>query len=609
MVNSTYKSKKKRSSAMHTNSSSSLNEIYDDVNSEHTQTDNGLNTEYEDAEQQRLSGLRSDCEDDCCTGGCQRRVSNNVNSNVAGNEQENEESSQSRAGSGQKKGFVCVDRMLNDKCIKNYRLLRTLGKGSFSKVKLAVSPSNRQFAIKIVPRNLRYNSINKESRSKREERIFREAIITAFLSHPHIIKLHAFFYNDLHFYMVYEYVSGQSLLRYIRDRGHLEEDLARKLFVQIVDAVRFMHRNAVVHRDLKIENILIDKAGNIKIIDFGLSNFYDTKKFLGTFCGSLQFAAPELLRGRIYVGPEVDLWSLGIVLYVMVIGALPFDDRDITVLHSKIKKGRFTFHRDLSPGVRKLISGLIVNDVSRRYRMKDVLASEWLNDGGARGQLSDSMHPYFNPTLTSIAPKMRTEHRLNMSYIRVLKKIGGKAFSAIESDVQSHMDDLSASKCICPTTAMYRLMSCHFQGRELPHDIVTGSRKETLHRLIAAFHANETEIGIVQDVRIERPRVRVQNTLLKGMLTGISCNSTGSNGRLSNAIQQFFRLHHIKTMVGNDKYNCLLRMENGYVEFTLSFYYNMVMKKHYVCIRKMHGHKELFDDVVVWLKEVLDDAG
>ncbi|ELQ76493.1 Serine/threonine protein kinase [Trachipleistophora hominis] len=581
---------------MRANSSSSLDEIYEDTNSENIKTENGLDTEHEDAEQQRLSGYKGECVDEFCSGKCQ-----------SADRQSNGDSTVL-----DKHGYVCADRMLNERRIKEYTLLRTLGKGSFSKVKLAASPDGQHVAIKIIPRNLRYNSINKESRCKREERIYREAIITALVCHPHIIKLRAFFYNDLHFYMVYEYVSGRSLLNCIRENGVLDEQLARKFFTQIVDAVNFMHSNAIVHRDLKIENILIDKGGNIKIIDFGLSNFYDSKQFLGTFCGSLQFAAPELLRGRVYTGPEVDMWSLGVILYVMVVGTLPFDDKDVSILHSKIKKGRFAFRREVSASARKLIGGLIESDAKKRYRMRDVLKSDWLNERSPsqtkhpqNEQQYAHTHPYMNPTVTSMTAKMRAPNSFNSAFIDVLRKVGGKAFENTGTDMQACADDVSMLSCIRPTIKMYRLLESHFSNKELPRFVVTGSRKESLHRLVSIMHNDCPRLNLIPTTNIVQPKVKVQNTLLKGIFTGISCNNVDNSERLGKTIHRFFKLHRIKTMADEDHYSCLLKMEGMYVEFSLAFYFNVVIKKHYVCVRKRHGSRTLFDTVVVWLKEVL----
>lgn len=112
----------------------------------------------------------------------------------------------------------------------------------------------------------------------------------------------------------------------------------------------YCHRNSIVHRDLKVENILISSDGTIKVIDFGLSNLFSPTSQLSTFCGSLYFAAPELLEGKLYVGPEVDVWSFGIVLYVLVCGQVPFDDPTMQGMHAKVKRGHVDYPSFLSSG-------------------------------------------------------------------------------------------------------------------------------------------------------------------------------------------------------------------------------------------------------------------
>jgi serine/threonine protein kinase len=150
---------------------------------------------------------------------------------------------------------------------------------------------------------------------------------------------------------------------------------------QILSAVDYCHSNNIVHRDLKIENILIDKNGNIKLIDFGLSNFYSSDSLLTTYCGSLYFASPELLNGKPYLGPKVDVWSLGIILYVLVCGRVPFDDPKIPMLHAKIKAGKVDYPLSISPECRDLLSMMIVVDSDTRATLAQVKNHPWLNKG------------------------------------------------------------------------------------------------------------------------------------------------------------------------------------------------------------------------------------
>jgi serine/threonine protein kinase len=233
----------------------------------------------------------------------------------------------------------------------------------------------------------------------KEIRTAREAAIVTLLDHPYICALREVVQTNHHWYMMFEYVNGGQMLDYIISHGKLKEKQARKFCRQIASALDYCHRNSIVHRDLKIENILISKSGDIKIIDFGLSNLFSPQDQLKTFCGSLYFAAPELLQARQYVGPEVDVWSFGIVMYVLVCGKVPFDDQSMPQLHAKIKKGHFDYPPWLSTGksakyeiccnmyanvsleCRDLISRMLQVNPRDRITLKDVMQHPWMLKG------------------------------------------------------------------------------------------------------------------------------------------------------------------------------------------------------------------------------------
>ena len=223
------------------------------------------------------------------------------------------------------------------------------------KVKLAKNlESGEQAAIKIVPRQTvddQGNTKDERADRSKEIRTAREAALVSLLHHPYICKMVDVQKTNYHWYMLFEYVNGGQMLDYIIAHGRLKEKQARKFGRQIASALDYCHRNSVVHRDLKIENILISKTGDIKIIDFGLSNLFAPRSLLKTFCGSLYFAAPELLQARQYLGPEVDVWSFGIVLYVLVCGKVPFDDQSMPQLHAKIKRGVVDYPNFISMGM------------------------------------------------------------------------------------------------------------------------------------------------------------------------------------------------------------------------------------------------------------------
>ncbi|KAL7316966.1 Serine/threonine-protein kinase, variant 2 [Mucor circinelloides] len=201
------------------------------------------------------------------------------------------------------------------------------------------------------------------------------------LHHPFIASLKEMVILDPYYYLFMEYVNGGQLLDYIISHGKLKEKQARRFGRQILSALDYCHRNSIVHRDLKIENILISQAGNIKIIDFGLSNLFSPRSSLSTFCGSLYFAAPELLNAKAYTGPEVDVWSFGVVLYVLVCGKVPFDDQNMPALHEKIKRGVVDYPSHLSTDCKSVLSRMLVTNPAHRATVSEIMIHPWINKG------------------------------------------------------------------------------------------------------------------------------------------------------------------------------------------------------------------------------------
>ncbi|KAJ3496704.1 hypothetical protein NLJ89_g10446 [Agrocybe chaxingu] len=257
--------------------------------------------------------------------------------------------------------------------------------------------SHTQLAVKILPRvypnpppQTNGTTANNDSAARqasrdasKEIRTLREAALSMLLYHPYICGMREMIVHQHHYYMVSEYVNGGQMLDYIISHGRLRERVARKFARQIGSALEYCHLNNVVHRDLKIENILISQTGNIKIIDFGLSNLYDPIGHLSTFCGSLYFAAPELLNARVYTGPEVDVWSFGVVLYVLVCGKVPFDDQSMPALHAKIKRGLVEYPVWLSAECKHLLSRVLVTNPANRATLAEVMSHPWMVRGFA----------------------------------------------------------------------------------------------------------------------------------------------------------------------------------------------------------------------------------
>ncbi|KAL2006131.1 hypothetical protein VTN00DRAFT_9785 [Thermoascus crustaceus] len=267
-----------------------------------------------------------------------------------------------------------------------WALGKTIGAGSMGKVKIAKNmETGEQVAVKIVPRQStdehRSGRDNERADRSKEIRTAREAAIVTLVNHPYICGMRDVVRTTYHWYMLFEYVNGGQMLDYIISHGKLKEKQARKFARQIASALDYCHRNNIVHRDLKIENILISKTGDIKIIDFGLSNLFSPRSHLKTFCGSLYFAAPELLQARQYTGPEVDVWSFGIVLYVLVCGKVPFDDQSMPQLHAKIKKGVVEYPQGLTAECRHIISRMLVTDPKQRASLGEIMNHPWMNKG------------------------------------------------------------------------------------------------------------------------------------------------------------------------------------------------------------------------------------
>lgn len=175
-----------------------------------------------------------------------------------------------------------------------------------------------------------------------------------------------------------EHIEGGELFEYILEHGKLAEPKARRFFQQIISGVDYCHRHMVVHRDLKPENILLDKDENVKIADFGLSNIMRDGDFLKTSCGSPNYAAPEVISGKLYAGPEVDVWSCGVTLYVLLCGKLPFDEDHVPTLFKKIRGGIFTLPDHLSEGTKDLISGMLRVHQATRLKIRQIRDHPWV---------------------------------------------------------------------------------------------------------------------------------------------------------------------------------------------------------------------------------------
>ena len=269
-----------------------------------------------------------------------------------------------------KDGYPLDSREVPSNRIGRYQTIKTLGEGSFGKVKLAQNiVTGQKVALKIINRKTL-------AKSDMQGRVEREISYLKLLRHPHIIKLYDVIKSREEIIMVIEYAEKE-LFDYIVQRGKMPEEEARRFFQQIVAAVEYCHRHKIVHRDLKPENLLLDDHLNVKIADFGLSNIMTDGNFLKTSCGSPNYAAPEVISGKLYAGPEVDVWSSGVILYVMLCGRLPFDDEFIPALFKKIGNGVYTLPSYLSQGARYLLTRMLVVNPLNRITIREILEDDW----------------------------------------------------------------------------------------------------------------------------------------------------------------------------------------------------------------------------------------
>ncbi|XP_053684755.1 uncharacterized protein LOC128734531 [Sabethes cyaneus] len=252
-----------------------------------------------------------------------------------------------------------------------YELDKTIGKGNFAVVKLASNViTNSKVAIKIIDKTC----LDEENLAK----TFREISILKVLHHPHITRLYEVMESRNKIYLVTEHAARGEIFDHLVANGRMKEEEAARIFSQIISAVDYCHCKGIVHRDLKAENVLLDNEMNVKLADFGFSNTFSEGTPLRTWCGSPPYAAPEVFQGVEYDGPKSDIWSLGVVLYVLVCGALPFDGATLHDLRSVVVAGKFRIPFFMSQECEHLIRHMLVVEPEKRYTLKQIGNHKWL---------------------------------------------------------------------------------------------------------------------------------------------------------------------------------------------------------------------------------------
>ncbi|KAJ4969899.1 hypothetical protein NE237_002998 [Protea cynaroides] len=259
-----------------------------------------------------------------------------------------------------------------------YELGRLLGCGAFAKVYHARNiRTGQSVAIKMI-------SKQKVVKGGLVLNIKQEISIMRRLRHPHIVKLYEVLATRTKIYFVMEFVKGGELFAKVA-KGRLNEDVNRRYFQQLIAAVGYCHSHGIFHRDLKPENVLVDECGDLKVTDFGLSAVTDQIRndgMLHTLCGTPAYVAPEILGKKGYDGAKVDIWSCGIILYVLNAGYLPFNDPNLMTMYKKIYKGEFRFPKWFSPELRRLVSRLLDTNPKTRITVNEILHNQWFKKGG-----------------------------------------------------------------------------------------------------------------------------------------------------------------------------------------------------------------------------------
>jgi serine/threonine protein kinase len=271
-------------------------------------------------------------------------------------------------------GAAAFDLPTDPKSIGPWILGECVGRGASGRVKIAKHRHSGQLAaVKILPLAPLLNSrasINTQIRKTEKQRlgIDREITMMKLMNHPNVLRLYDVYESSKELYLVLEYVEGGELFDFLVNRGRLPSIEALAYFKQIIHGLNYAHTFSIIHRDLKPENILIASLNPplVKIADWGMAAFAPPALELETSCGSPHYASPEIVNGERYQGTATDIWSCGVILYALLTGRLPFDDKNVRILLDKVKSGKYSTPAWIDPLAADLISKMLVIDVKQR---------------------------------------------------------------------------------------------------------------------------------------------------------------------------------------------------------------------------------------------------
>ncbi|KIK03275.1 hypothetical protein K443DRAFT_676947 [Laccaria amethystina LaAM-08-1] len=273
--------------------------------------------------------------------------------------------------------------------VGNYTLGKVIGEGAYGKVRMGTHRlTSTRVAIKQIPKAMSA-SLTREIHHHRQ------------LHHPHVTQMFEVIATESSIWIVTELCCGGELFDYLVEKGRIPEEETKSLFGQLCLAVAYLHDNGIVHRDLKLENVLLDERCRVKLGDFGFTREFDRGSFMETFCGTTGYASPEMLQGKKYQGPEVDVWSLGVILYCLLTGTLPFDDDDEDVMRAKVIQGEFDDPVWLSLESRDLIKNILQKGVTKRLTIPQILAHSWFTTKNLTYEPDSPQRPLFPPVYSS----------------------------------------------------------------------------------------------------------------------------------------------------------------------------------------------------------------
>lgn len=270
------------------------------------------------------------------------------------------------------KGYIKKNKRLPPTTLDYYKFIKLVGKGAFGKVTLGVHKlTGSEVAIKTIEKSYMKDDFSRK-------KVLQEVYILKNIKHSNVIRLLEVFESPKHLLIVMEYSGGGDLLKYIKKHGRLSENKAREYFIQIVYGLAHCHWRSVLHRDVKLDNILLDSNGGVKLWDFGVSKIMKKDQVINEQWGTPAYIAPEIISDQGYSGFSVDIWSLGVLLYAMLWGTVPFKASNMKDLHNLIMKGSFSFPWELSSDVKDLIKNMLKLKPEERYSIPEILNSNWV---------------------------------------------------------------------------------------------------------------------------------------------------------------------------------------------------------------------------------------